>query len=186
MVSNGSCWDVLSGRALHLRGSLAGSLEQWLHLGRPSDDLRRRHFVRRGGQSRWAPRNAKGSVQPVAATSQQIRRLVLGHAPRRRRSTSSTSGDDRLGSLDAAFAEAASHCRGFWRVQSVVAQCLSRVHTSVVRVGQKRRPRELSGGAREGDPIVALVSCFKSSRWVQGGVGQRGIANGLRGVGVIV
>ena len=47
--------DVLRRRALHLRRPL--------HFRGPSDDLRRRHFVRWGGQSRWAPGDAKGPAR---------------------------------------------------------------------------------------------------------------------------
>ena len=153
---------------------------------RPADNLRRRHFIRRGGQSRWAPRYSQRAVQPVAAASQQIHRLVLRHAPHRCRRPRRASRHDCLGSLDAALSHAASQCRGSGRVQPVVAQGLPGIHAPVVAVGQKRRPRELSGRAREGDPIVALVGGLERSRRIQGSVGHRRIAEGLRGVGVIV
>ena len=148
-------------RALHLRRPLPRPLQQGLHFRGPSDDLWCRHLVRRGRQSRRQPRNAKGPVQPVAAAPQGEHRLVLGHAPRRRRSTSSTSGDDRLGSLDTRLPQAASERRGPRRVQAVVAQRLPWVHASIVRTGQEGRPRELSGRSWEGHSVVALVSRFK-------------------------
>ena len=179
--------DVLGGLPFHLRRPLARPLQQGLHFAGPPDDLRGRHFVRRWCQSRWPP----GDSQRPASQSPPPRRasivcLVLGHAPRRRRRTGSRTCDDRFSSLNATFAEAASERRGPRRVQAVVAQRLPGIHAPVVAVGQEGRPRELSGGAREGDSIVALVGGLERSRRVQRRVRQRGIAEGLRGVGVIV
>ena len=53
--------DVPRRRALHLRRPLPRPLQQGFR--GPSDDLRRRHFVRWGGQSRWAPRDSQRAVQ---------------------------------------------------------------------------------------------------------------------------
>ena len=68
----------------------------------------------------------------------------------------------------------------------VVAQGLAGVGAPVVAVGQEGRPGELSRRAREGDSIVAFVGGLERSRRVQRRVGQRRLADGLRGVGVIV
>ena len=152
----------------------------------PPDDLRGRHFVRRWCQSRWPPGEPQSSVQPVAAASQGQRRLVLGHAPRRRRRTGSRTCDDRFSSLNATFAEAASERRGPRRVQAVVAQCLPGIHAPVVAVGQKRRPRELSWRSWKRSSTVPLVGRFKGCSRIQARVGQRRFANGLGGIGVII
>ena len=104
--------DVLGGLPFHLRRPLARPLQQGLHFAGPPDDLRGRHFVRRWCQSRWPPGDSQSSVQPVAAASQGQHRLVLGHAPRRRRRTGSRTCDDRFSSLNATFAEAASRASG--------------------------------------------------------------------------
>ena len=170
--------DVLGGLALHLRRSLPRSLQHGLHFAGPSDDLRGRHFVRRGGQSRWPPWDSQSPVP------KHIHRLVLRYAPRRRSSACSRAGDHRLRRLDAAFAEPAPQCRGPGRVQPVVAQRLTGIGAPVVAVGQEGRPRELSGRAREGDPIVALVGGLERSRRIDARVGQRRLADGLGCVGV--
>ena len=137
-------------------------------------------------QSRWAPGDAKGPVQPVAATPQGQHRLVLRHAPHRCRRARRTSRHDRLRGLNAALPHAASQRRGPGRVQPVVAQSLPGIGAPVVAVGQERRPRELSGRPREGDSLVALVSGLERSRRVQRRVRHRRIAEGLRGVRKII
>ena len=81
---------------------------------------------------------------------------------------------------------AASQRGGPRRVESIIAQGLPWVHASIVGVGQEGRPRELSWRAWEGHSVVALVSGFKRCRRIDAGVGQRGVAEGLRGIGVIV
>ena len=140
----------------------------------------------RGGASpgAWAPRDAQRAVQPVAAAPQHVHvwfsetLLVAAAAPAAAPAITvsaawmplSRSRPPRVGGLGG----------------SSPSLGLAGIGAPVVAVGQEGWPGELSGRAREGDPIVALVSCFKSSCWVQGGVGQRGLANGLRGVGVIV
>ena len=147
------------------RASLRSSSRKRKHRrASPLLQRQRRHFVRWWGQFRWASRDAKGPVQPVAATSQGQHRLVLRHAPRRCRRT---SRHDRLRGLNAALPHAASQRRGPGRVQPVVAQSLAGIGAPVVAVGQEGRPREFSGRPREGDTLVALVSGLERSRRVQ-------------------
>ena len=128
---------------------------------------------------------AQRAVQPVAAAPQGQHRLVLRDASHRCRRARRASRHDRLCGLNAALPHAASQRRGPGRVQPVVAQGLAGIGGCVVAVGQEGRPGELSG-AREGDPIIALVRSLERSRRVQRRVGQRRLADGLRGVGVIV
>ena len=111
---------------------------------------------------------------------QHIHRLVLRDASRRGRCAGGGARNHRLRRLDAGLSQPASQSRGPGRVQPVVAQGLAGIGAPVVAVGQEGRPRELSWGPREGDPIVALI------RRIDAGVGQRRLADGLRGVGVIV
>ena len=178
--------DVLDGLPFHLRRSLPRPLQQGPHFRRPSDDLRWWHFVRWGGQSRGPPRDAKGPVQPVAATPQGQHRLVLRHARHRRRRARRPSRHDRLRGLNAALPHAASQRRGPRRVQAVVAQRLPGIHAPVVAVGQKRRPRELSWRSWKRSSTVPLVGRFKGCSRIQARVGQRRFANGLGGIGVII
>ena len=182
----GEALDVLRRLALHLRRPLPRPLQQGLHFAGPSDDLGGRHLVRWGGRSRWAPGDSERAVQPVAAAPQHVHGLVLRDAPHRCRRARRASRHDRLCGLNAALPHAASQRRGPGRVQPVVAQGLPGIAAPVVAVGQEGWPGELSGGAREGDPIVALVRSLERSRRVQRGVGQRRLADGLRGVGVII
>ena len=125
-----------------------------------------------------------GAVQPVAAAPQGQHRLVLRDASHRCRRARRASRHDRLCGLNAALPHAASQRRGPGRV---ARRCAGpgRDRGCVVAVGQEGRPGELSG-AREGDPIIALVRSLERSRRVQRRVGQRRLADGLRGVGVIV
>ena len=172
---------------LHLRGSLPGSLEQGLDFGRPADDLRRGHFVWWRAQSGRPPRNPQRAVQPVLAAPQGVEGPTLRKALAGCCCSCSSSGNDRLSRLNAALPQPAAQARGPRRVQPVVAQGLAWVHASVVAVRQEAGPGELSGRPRQRSSAVALVGCFKThSCRLDGGVRRRGLADGLRGIGVIV
>ena len=102
------------------------------------------------------------------------------------RSAGGSARNHRLRRLDAGLSQPASQSRGPGRVQPVVAQGLPGIGAPIVAVGQEGRPGELSGRAREGDAVVAFVGGLERSRRIDAGVGQRRLADGLRGVGVIV
>ena len=125
------------------------------------------------------PGNSKRAVQPVPAASESVEGLVLADAARRSRALR----NNRLRCLDARLPQPATEGRGFGWVQPVIAQSLTGIHASVaVVVGQETRTGagKLPNRPGKGDSIVAFVSCFKSSRWVNCRVRQRGLADGLR------
>ena len=97
----GELFYVSSGRALHLRGSLAGSLQEWFHFGRPADDLRRGHLVWRRAQSGRPPLNPQSSVEPVLAAPQGVEGPTLREALAGCCGSCSSSGSDRLSRLNA-------------------------------------------------------------------------------------
>ena len=92
-----------------------------------------------------APGDPQRPVQPVLAAPQGVPGSALREALASCCGSRSSAGDDRLRHLDARLPQPASERRGPRRVQTVVPQGLPWVHATVVAVGQKGGPGELSG-----------------------------------------
>ena len=146
------------GLALHPRSSLPGSLEQGLDFGRPADYLWRRHLVGRQRQSRRPPRNPQCAVQPAMIASAAWMPDSLIRPP-------------RVG--------------GLRRFKPSLRRAWPGSMPPLSESGE-RGPGKVPGRPGERSSAVALVSCFKSSCEVDCGVRRRGLADGLRGIGVIV
>ena len=132
-----------------------------------------------GGGASPGGRLGMGPVQPVAAAAKGQHRYALTAA-----AAPAGLPPRSLRGLNAALPHAAP-AWGPGRVSpSLRRACPGSVPPSS-ESGRKLGLVNSLGGRGKGTPVT-LVGGFKRCRRVQGGVGQRGVADGLRGIGVIV